>query len=99
MTSAEASGGTARRAVAQEYEPWLRERLEWFRDLKFGLFVHWGLYAEWGCTESWPLVTWQPDAEDALVTVPTAQLEREPARPAWVLRMTAPRARSGAVDH
>lgn len=34
----------------------LRERLEWFQDLKFGLFVHFGIYSQWGCIESWPLV-------------------------------------------
>jgi len=43
----------------------LAERLEWFRDLKFGLFMHWGPYSQWGCIESWPLVeedTWaRPD--------------------------------------
>jgi len=34
----------------------LKERLEWFQDLKFGFFVHWGIYSQWGCIESWPLV-------------------------------------------
>lgn len=44
---------------------WLRERLEWFQELKFGLFLHWGIYSQWDCCESWPLVaedTWaRPD--------------------------------------
>ncbi len=44
---------------------WLQERLDWFQDLKFGLFMHWGPYCQWGCIESWPLVeadTWaRPD--------------------------------------
>ncbi len=44
---------------------WLAERLEWFRDLKLGFFMHWGPYSQWGCIESWPLVeedTWaRPD--------------------------------------
>lgn len=35
---------------------WLKQRLEWYQDLKFGLFLHWGLYSQWGCIESWPLV-------------------------------------------
>jgi alpha-L-fucosidase len=39
-----------------EQPPWLAERLEWFQDLKFGLFMHWGPYSQWGCIESWPLV-------------------------------------------
>ncbi|MBS3762038.1 MAG: alpha-L-fucosidase [Planctomycetes bacterium] len=46
-------------------DPMLSRRLEWFRDLKFGLFMHWGAYCQWGCIESWPLVeedTWaRPD--------------------------------------
>ncbi len=54
-----------------EFEPWLRDRLEWFSDLKFGLFVHWGIYSVWGCCESWPLVPDEPWA-------------REPQLPAWV---------------
>lgn len=44
---------------------WLKERLEWFMDLRFGLFIHWGPYSQWDCCESWPLVpadTWaRPD--------------------------------------
>lgn len=38
------------------FEPWLKERLEWFKDQKFGLFMHWGIYSQWGICESWPLV-------------------------------------------
>jgi alpha-L-fucosidase len=34
----------------------LARRLEWFRDLRFGLFLHWGAYSQMGCIESWPLV-------------------------------------------
>ena len=41
--------------VAQQPE-WLKQRLEWFQDLKFGFFMHWGPYSQWGCLESWPLV-------------------------------------------
>ena len=40
---------------------WLRNRLEWFQDLKLGLILHWGPYCQWDCCESWPLVpedTW-----------------------------------------
>ena len=48
-----------------ESAAWLQERLEWFRDLRFGLFLHWGIYCQWDCCESWPLVeedTWaRPD--------------------------------------
>jgi len=38
------------------YPGWLKDRLEWFQDLKFGFFIHWGIYSQWGCIESWPLV-------------------------------------------
>ncbi len=44
---------------------WLRKRLEWFMDQRFGIFFHWGPYCQWDCCESWPLVpedTWaRPD--------------------------------------
>lgn len=40
---------------AGEKPEWLRERLEWFQDQKFGLILHWGPYALWDCCESWPL--------------------------------------------
>ena len=44
---------------------WLRDRLDWFMDLRFGLMLHWGPYCQWDCIESWPLVpadTWaRPD--------------------------------------
>ena len=42
--------------VPIETESWLRQRLEWFQDLKFGFMMHWGAYSQWGCIESWPLV-------------------------------------------
>ncbi|HVP13640.1 MAG TPA: alpha-L-fucosidase [Phycisphaerae bacterium] len=32
-------------------------------------------------------VSWEQHGDDAVVTIPTAQLDREPARPAWVLRI------------
>ena len=35
---------------------WLVDRLEWFQDLKLGVFFHWGPYCRWDCCESWPLV-------------------------------------------
>src|SRR5437899_6604027 len=41
---------------SEEMEPWLKQRLEWFQDLKFGFMMHWGAYSQWGCIESWPLV-------------------------------------------
>ena len=37
--------------------PLVREHIEWFRDQKLCLMMHFGLYSIWGITESWPLVT------------------------------------------
>ena len=52
-------------SASTEQPAWLADRLQWFEDLKFGLFMHWGPYSQWGCIESWPLVeedTWgRPD--------------------------------------
>lgn len=36
-------------------DPLIRERIEEWRDLKFGLMMHWGLYSQWGIVESWSL--------------------------------------------
>lgn len=33
----------------------LKERLEWFQDLKLGVIFHYGLYAKAGIVESWQL--------------------------------------------
>ena len=37
-------------------EPSVREHLEWFRDQKLALMVHFGPYSQLGVYESWPLV-------------------------------------------
>ena len=36
-------------------DPLILERLEWFRDQKLGLMIHWGPYAQLGLVESWAL--------------------------------------------
>ena len=36
--------------------PEVQAHLEWFRDQKFGIMIHWGLYCQMGIKESWPLV-------------------------------------------
>ncbi|MGO4938025.1 alpha-L-fucosidase [Fundicoccus sp. Sow4_H7] len=33
----------------------LEKRLEWFKDLKLGVLIHWGLYSQAGIVESWQL--------------------------------------------
>lgn len=42
--------------TATAAESWLKARLEWFQDQKFGFMMHWAPYSQWGCIESWPLV-------------------------------------------
>ena len=41
-------------------EPAVKEKLEWFKDQKLGLMMHWGIYSQTGNIESWPLC----DAEE-----------------------------------
>lgn len=36
-------------------DPLLLERLEWFKDQKLGLMMHWGPYSQLGVVESWAL--------------------------------------------
>ncbi|WP_053374230.1 alpha-L-fucosidase [Paenibacillus sp. FJAT-27812] len=56
-------------------EPLLLERLEWFKDQKLGLMMHWGPYSQLGVVESWALsdkdeewsrdgIDWDVDAEE-----------------------------------
>lgn len=33
----------------------VKQKLEWFRDQKLGLMIHWGIYSQLGIIESWPL--------------------------------------------
>ncbi len=37
-------------------EPAVQEHLEWFRDQKLGIMMHFGVYSIWGVIESWCLV-------------------------------------------
>ncbi|OMF24961.1 alpha-L-fucosidase [Paenibacillus sp. FSL H8-0548] len=56
-------------------DPLLLERLEWFKDQKLGLMMHWGPYSQLGIVESWALsdtdeewsrneIDWDVDAEE-----------------------------------
>ena len=44
---------------AQKYyadpSPVVQQKLEKWRDLKFGLLMHWGAYSQWGIVESWSI--------------------------------------------
>jgi alpha-L-fucosidase len=52
-------------APVGEKPAWLKKRLDWLMDQRFGMIIHWAPYSQWDCTESWPLVpadTWaRPD--------------------------------------
>lgn len=36
-------------------DPLVQEKLKEWKDLKFGLFMHWGTYSQWGVVESWSI--------------------------------------------
>jgi len=48
----------------QETKLTLEERLEWFRDAKLGIFIHWGYYGVNGIGESWSMYHKQISYED-----------------------------------
>ncbi len=67
-------GCSAEESYVPPKEPLLRERLEWFRDQKLALMMHFGVYSQLGICESWPLsdgdadwsraeIDWETDGE------------------------------------
>jgi alpha-L-fucosidase len=55
-------------------DPLIQQRLEEWRDLKFGLLMHWGPYSQWGIVESWSICpedvgwgawAWKPGVADS----------------------------------
>jgi alpha-L-fucosidase len=36
-------------------DPQILKRLEWFRDQKLALMMHWGIYSQIGLIESWAM--------------------------------------------
>jgi len=50
-----ATASLAKAQYVYPNEPAVRNNLEEWQDLKFGLFMHWGTYSQWGVTESWTL--------------------------------------------
>lgn len=50
---------TSLHAQHQEYipdpDPAIQQRIEDWKDLKFGLLMHWGAYSQWGIVESWSI--------------------------------------------
>jgi alpha-L-fucosidase len=54
---AQVKGEVHQISEAYEYpaEPLVRQKLDQWQDLKFGVILHWGLYSVAGIQESWPL--------------------------------------------
>jgi alpha-L-fucosidase len=51
-TCAAAGPGVTLRALTADYD-----RMNWFREAKFGMFIHWGPYSVAGVEASWPILT------------------------------------------
>ena len=49
-----------RTTVAEEFTP----EMEWFKDAKFGVFIHWGIYSVNGDGASWPIFNNKISLED-----------------------------------
>jgi alpha-L-fucosidase len=49
-----------------ETDPLVLKNLEHFKDMKFGLMMHWGVYSIWGAVESWPICDAEPYGRNAL---------------------------------
>src|SRR4051812_36865373 len=66
--------------AARPHDPAREKRLEWFRDAKYGLFIHWGLYAipagEWEGKRSLGLGEWIMNRSQ----IPVRDYERLAAR-------------------
>lgn len=45
--------GFSQKTVVQETPAQKQERMQWFKDAKLGIFIHWGIYAVNGIDESW----------------------------------------------
>ena len=43
-----------------------KEKMQWFKDAKLGIFIHWGIYAVEGVSESWSFFNGQISHEDYL---------------------------------
>jgi alpha-L-fucosidase len=46
---------SAQQAYFPDPDPVIQQRLEEWKDLKFGLLMHWGPYSQWGIVESWSI--------------------------------------------
>jgi alpha-L-fucosidase len=49
------NGGQTPKNEERETDLLVLKKLDWFRDVKFGLMMHWGPYSQWGVVESWSI--------------------------------------------
>jgi alpha-L-fucosidase len=47
--------------IERETDPVILAKLDQWKDLKFGLLMHWGTYSQWGIVESWSLCSEDED--------------------------------------
>jgi len=49
------NGSAQHQAYFPDRDTAIQQRLEQWKDLKFGLLMHWGTYSQWGIVESWSI--------------------------------------------
>lgn len=54
---------------AQQNDSLYHDKMEWFKDAKLGIFIHWGIYAVNGISESWSFFNGRISHEDYLKQV------------------------------
>lgn len=54
---------------AQKNDSLYHDKMEWFKDAKLGIFIHWGIYAVNGISESWSFFNGRISHEDYLKQV------------------------------
>lgn len=54
---------------AQKNDSLYHAKMEWFKDAKLGIFIHWGIYAVNGISESWSFFNGRISHEDYLKQV------------------------------
>lgn len=55
--------------LAQEKDSQFNTKMEWFKDAKLGIFIHWGIYAVNGISESWAFYNGRISHDDYLKQV------------------------------
>ncbi len=60
------SGNAQHQEYTPDPDPAIQQRIEDWKDLKFGILFHWGPYSQWGIVESWSIcpedLSWATEA-------------------------------------